>query len=69
MQQEMIWKYFIQVCKGLQHLHQNNIIHRDIKPANIFVGEHDVVKVNARRAARKYECIQKFLGSVFCYIL
>lgn len=46
--QEMIWKYFIQMCKGLQHLHQNNIIHRDIKPANIFVGEHDVVKVKLR---------------------
>lgn len=42
----MIWKYFIQICKGLQHLHQNNIIHRDIKPANIFVGEHDIVKAN-----------------------
>ena len=43
--QEMIWKYIIQVCKGLQHLHANNIIHRDIKPANIFVGDHDVIKV------------------------
>ena len=43
--QEMIWKYFIQVCKGVQHLHENKIIHRDIKPANIFVGAHDVIKV------------------------
>ena len=43
--EEIIWKYFTQICEGLQALHNANIIHRDIKPMNIFVGDHDIVKV------------------------
>ena len=43
--EEIIWKYFMQICEGLQALHNAKIIHRDIKPMNIFVGDHDVVKV------------------------
>ena len=45
--EEIIWKYFMQICEGLQALHNAKIIHRDIKPMNIFVGDHDVVKVIA----------------------
>lgn len=43
--EEIIWKYFMQICEGLQALHNAQIIHRDIKPMNIFVGDHDIVKV------------------------
>ena len=41
-------RLFVQVCRGIQHAHDQGVIHRDIKPSNVFVTLRDdepVVKI------------------------
>ncbi|KAK9284896.1 hypothetical protein L1049_024077 [Liquidambar formosana] len=38
-------KVAIDVSKGMNYLHQNNIVHRDLKTANLLMDENEVVKV------------------------
>ncbi|KAL8543401.1 hypothetical protein ACS0TY_004075 [Phlomoides rotata] len=38
-------KVAVDVSKGMNYLHQNNIIHRDLKAANLLMDENEVVKV------------------------
>ncbi|KMT01324.1 hypothetical protein BVRB_9g213400 [Beta vulgaris subsp. vulgaris] len=38
-------KVAIDVSKGMNYLHQNNILHRDLKAANLLMDENEVVKV------------------------
>ncbi|KAK9990072.1 hypothetical protein SO802_025057 [Lithocarpus litseifolius] len=38
-------KVAIDVSKGMNYLHQNNIIHRDLKTANLLMDENEIVKV------------------------
>ena len=35
----------IQICKGLQQMHNHNYIHRDIKPGNILLNKMNVPKI------------------------
>ncbi|CAD8088890.1 unnamed protein product [Paramecium sonneborni] len=34
---EQIKSLFLQICRGVEYLHQNHILHRNLKPDNIFI--------------------------------
>ncbi|NUP06452.1 MAG: protein kinase [Polyangiaceae bacterium] len=37
--------WLVQLCDGLQCVHEKGVVHRDLKPENIFVTNDDVVKL------------------------
>lgn len=41
----MLLRVAMDVAKGMDFLHKNNIIHRDLKAANLLMDEYEVVKV------------------------
>jgi NIMA (never in mitosis gene a)-related kinase len=40
-----IWEVFIQIVKGLKHLHDMDVLHRDLKCANVFLNKDGTVKL------------------------
>ena len=40
-----IWKLFIQIVIGLCEIHNMNILHRDLKPSNIFLTKNNDIKI------------------------
>ena len=48
-----IWRFFIEMCLGLQYLHANRILHRDIKTINMFLAKDDKIKIGDLGVARE----------------
>ena len=51
--EEKIWKFFIEMCLGIQYLHTNRILHRDIKTINMFLTKNDNIKIGDLGVARE----------------
>ena len=45
LQEPQIWRYFVQICDAIRHMHDARVMHRDIKPANIFLATHGRIKM------------------------
>ena len=55
-QEDEIWRIFIQVVKVLKSLHDIKIFHRDLKSANIFLHKDGTAKLgdmNVSKVAKK----------------
>ena len=55
-EEDEIWKIFIQIVKGLKSLHDLKILHRDIKSANVFLfkdGSAKLGDLNVSKVAKK----------------
>ena len=37
LEEDIIWRFFIEICLGLHDLHRMCILHRDLKASNIFL--------------------------------
>lgn len=53
--EKYIWRFFLQICLGLYHMHINNIIHRDLKSLNVFLTKDFTVKIGDMGAAKIVE--------------
>jgi NIMA (never in mitosis gene a)-related kinase len=45
LQEEDIWRFFIQMLEGLRVLHSHGVVHRDLKSANILLSAPDFIKI------------------------
>ena len=44
-EENMIWKWIIQLLNGVIFLHSHHIMHRDLKSANIFLMKNNILKI------------------------
>ncbi|XP_043942601.1 membrane-associated tyrosine- and threonine-specific cdc2-inhibitory kinase isoform X2 [Protopterus annectens] len=42
---KQVWAFFLDLLKGLKHLHDHHLVHMDIKPANIFISHEGTCKL------------------------
>lgn len=50
--QDIIWKFSLQIMLGIKTLHLKKVLHRDIKTMNIFLAENKQIKIGDLGVAR-----------------
>ena len=43
--ERVIWRYFLQVASGLNHIHSQGVLHRDLKSTNVLIGANDECRI------------------------
>ncbi len=59
---QMSWSIFVQIAKGLSHVHSKGIIHRDLKPANILHTSDGQFKIGDFGLSRRIQSINTTRG-------
>ena len=65
-----IWRFFIQMLQGLDHMHSHRIVHSDLKPQNIFLSGKDCcVKIGdfgtSQILTKNYSFVHECVGTLF----
>ena len=64
-EEEIIKKIVLQICNGLQEIHEANIVHRDLTPANIFINTNNYsIKIGDFGISTKLETNQSLTYSM-----
>eukprot|EP00347_Sterkiella_histriomuscorum_P002382 403368372 len=58
-----IWKFFIQITLGMYHLHSQNILHRDLKTLNIFLTKGNQIRIGDLGVAKILQSAENFVRS------
>lgn len=65
--EDQIWFWFLQLCLGLHHMHQLQILHRDVKTSNIFLSNAGFLVLGdfgiARELSRPHEMASTVIGT------
>ncbi|XP_006002813.1 serine/threonine-protein kinase Nek3 [Latimeria chalumnae] len=50
--EDVILNWFVQICLGVRHIHDQRVLHRDIKSKNIFLTKNGILKLGDFGSAR-----------------
>ena len=69
MNEDKIWKFFIQICIGLMYIHNKKILHRDLKALNIFLTKDEKVRIGdlgvAKVLSQQTNFARTFVGTPY----
>ena len=62
---ETIYKFIVDICEGLNEIHNKNIIHKDLKPDNLFLTKDLKVKIGDFGISKKLYDSRDYARTVF----
>jgi len=62
--EQIIWRFFLEMCLGLQYLHSNKILHRDVKTINMFLTKENKIKIGDLGVAKLLNQTANFAHTV-----
>ncbi|KAH0613626.1 uncharacterized protein H6S33_005512 [Morchella sextelata] len=53
-----VWKVLVELCLGLQHIHNSGFMHLDLKPANVLIAFNGTLKISDFGMAARWPAIR-----------